>query len=75
MAKKNIEPFDICMLMMFGSITAISGATAYAIVKDASRSYTVSTCYSTKPKEDEDAISSEYRDAVGFFDDFVDDYV
>lgn len=75
MAKKNIEPFDICMLMMFGSITAISGATAYAIIKNASRPYTVSTCYSTKPKEDEDAISSEYQNAIDFFDDFADDCV
>lgn len=75
MFMKNITAYDACMLMLCGSMAAIGGATAYAIVKDVNKPYNVSTNHSTKSKEDEDDISSEYRDAVGFFDDFVDDYV
>lgn len=75
MAKNNIRTDDICLLMLCGSLAVMGCASAYALVKDVNSQYSVSTNYSMKPKEDEDAISSEYRDAVGFFDDFVDDYV
>ena len=75
MAKNNIRTDDICLLMLCGYIAVIGCASAYALVKDVNSQYNVSPNYSMKPKENEDAISSEYRNAVGFFDDFVDDYV
>ena len=75
MAKNNIRTNDICLLMLCGSLTVIGCASAYALVKDVNSQYNVSPDYSMKPKENEDAISSEYRNAVGFFHDFVDDYV
>ena len=75
MAKNNIRTDDICLLMLCGSLAVMGCASAYALVKDVNSPCNVSPNYSMKPKENEDAISSEYRDAVGFFDDFVDDYV
>lgn len=75
MIKKNINVDDVCMLMTYGSMAAIGIASAYALVKMANDSCGGTVNYTVKPKEDEDSISSEYRDAVGFFDDFVDDYV
>ena len=75
MAKNNIRTDDICLLMLCGSIAVIGCASAYALVKDVNSQYNVSPNYSMKPKENEDIISSEYRNAVDFFDDFVDDYV
>ena len=75
MAKNNIRTDDICLLMLCGSLAVMGCASAYALVKDANKPYNVSTNHSTKSKEDEDTISSEYRDAVGFFGDFVDDFV
>ena len=75
MAKNNIRTNDICLLMLCGSLAVMGCASAYALVKDVNSQYTVSPNYSVKPKENEDAILSEYRNAVGFFDDFVDDYV
>ena len=75
MAKNNIRTNDICLLMLCGSLAVIGCASAYALVKDVNSQYNVSPNYSMKPKENEDTISSEYRNAVDFFDDFVDDYV
>ena len=75
MAKNNIRTDDICLLMLCGSIAVIGCASAYALVKDVNSQYNVIPNYSMKPKENEDTISSEYRNAVDFFDDFVDDYV
>ena len=75
MAKNNIRTNDICLLMLCGSLAVMGCASAYALVKDVNSQYNVSPNYSMKPKENEDTISSEYRNAVDFFDDFVDDYV
>lgn len=75
MAKNNIRTDDICLLMLCGSLAVMGCASAYVLVKDANSQYNVSTNYSMKHKEDEDDISSEYRDAIGFFGDFVDDFV
>lgn len=72
---KNINAGDVCMLMLSGTIAAMGGAVAYSLIKDANITYTVNTNYTIKSKEDEDTISSEYRDSVDFFDDFVDDCV
>lgn len=75
MAKNNIRTNDICLLMLCGSLAVMGCASAYALVKDVNSPCNVSPNYSMKPKENEDTISSEYRNAVDFFDDFVDDYV
>nr|DAP42365.1 MAG TPA: hypothetical protein [Caudoviricetes sp.] len=75
MAKNNISVDDVCNLLMCGSFAAMTGVAAYVFVKAVNLPNHANVNYNSSNRENSNSTSSEYQNAVDFFDDFVDDCV